>query len=615
MSSTGLPPTSSPLVIPFPPAVTSSHLQSSPCYTMRSPHRGWHRVPPDMQGGNALQQDHNASFVLLLQACSTLEMLFAELPLEGESGRAAGGWHPRGAHGTRQASGPINKLGYLVFLQQVSAKEEKHLGPWNRQCKPWGGEGEEELPPSLKAPALGGTLAAPEMGEGGGRKEWSRLGYPALQPEPLSPVEQPLPGEEKRSVAQLGSTGGGGPYPVLSATHQHSFPLFPPSLHHFNNSWAPFAHLETCLAERRKKKSTGSFLAQAAAGSQKPARSLWCSLDRLRRQITDVAKTIRHPSPISLTFLDTQGTAGEDLWADRQEDFGRAPQPAPKILNHEAIQETVTCLHNASAVPSVPLLACRAIQAALPVKNLSCSQASEQQLPASLVCCLEEKLLSFQESNLYLGNMLSRVPLHTLTQALSSSFGSWTPKSSWLPSSVEHLKPIERKTGELGRSKHQEDLDFCWRQLQITFLEHSVVTSTRMALPRALPALGEDEEVEIPGETWIRHLQHDGSPATSVQFELSMTWKPRDQQFLWYSQKSFKSPQALFNVPFVAPTYNPPCRHSRSRTGWSRSLQKVCQPLSLCPTAPPVCLPMGGASSVSATKRTAENLVACQSLL
>lgn len=74
-------------------------------------------------------------------------------------------------------------------------------------------------------------------------------------------------------------------------------------------------------------------------------------------------------------------------------------------------KETVTCLHNASAVPSVPPLACRAIQAALPVKNLSCSQASEQQLPASLVCCLEEKLLSFQESNLYLGNMLSRVPL------------------------------------------------------------------------------------------------------------------------------------------------------------------------------------------------------------
>lgn len=45
-----------------------------------------------------------------------------------------------------------------------------------------------------------------------------QLGYPALQPEPLSPVEQPLPGEEKRSVAQLGSTGGGGPYPVLSGT-------------------------------------------------------------------------------------------------------------------------------------------------------------------------------------------------------------------------------------------------------------------------------------------------------------------------------------------------------------------------------------------------------------
>lgn len=82
---------------PIPPAPISS-----PCYTTRSPHRGWHRVPPDMQGGNALQQDHNASFVLLLQACSTLEMLFAELPLEGESGRAAGGWHPRGAHGTRQ---------------------------------------------------------------------------------------------------------------------------------------------------------------------------------------------------------------------------------------------------------------------------------------------------------------------------------------------------------------------------------------------------------------------------------------------------------------------------------------------------------------------------------
>lgn len=115
-----------------------------------------------------------------------------------------------------------------------------------------------------------------------------------------------------------------------AATHQHSFPLFPPSLHHFNNSWAPFAHLETCLAERRKKKSTGSFLAQAAAGSQKPARSLWCSLDRLRRQITDVAKAIRHPSPISLTFLDTQGTAGEDLWADRQEDFGAFPRLLPR---------------------------------------------------------------------------------------------------------------------------------------------------------------------------------------------------------------------------------------------------------------------------------------------
>lgn len=115
-----------------------------------------------------------------------------------------------------------------------------------------------------------------------------------------------------------------------AATHQHSFPLLPPSLHHFNNSWAPFAHLETCLAERRKKKSTGSFLAQAAAGSQKPTRSLWCSLDRLRRQITDVAKTIRHPSPISLTFLDTQGTAGEDLWADRQEDFGAFPRLLPR---------------------------------------------------------------------------------------------------------------------------------------------------------------------------------------------------------------------------------------------------------------------------------------------
>lgn len=72
-------------------------------------------------------------------------------------------WQPHPS----KASGPINKLGYLVFLQQVSAKEEKHLGPWHRQCKPWGGEGEEELPPSLKAPALGGTLAAPEMGEGG----------------------------------------------------------------------------------------------------------------------------------------------------------------------------------------------------------------------------------------------------------------------------------------------------------------------------------------------------------------------------------------------------------------------------------------------------------------
>lgn len=110
-----------------------------------------------------------------------------------------------------------------------------------------------------------------------------------------------------------------------AATHQHTFPLLPPSLHHFNNSWVLSAHLETCLAERRKKKSTEGFLAQAAAGSQKPARSLWRSPDRPWRWITDVAKAIRHPSPISLTFLDTQGTAGEDLWADRQEDFGAFP--------------------------------------------------------------------------------------------------------------------------------------------------------------------------------------------------------------------------------------------------------------------------------------------------
>lgn len=74
-------------------------------------------------------------------------------------------------------------------------------------------------------------------------------------------------------------------------------------------------------------------------------------------------------------------------------------------------KETLTCLHNAPVVPSATRVACRAVQAAFPVKNLSCSQASGQQLPASLVCCLEEKLLSFQESNLHLGNTLSRVPL------------------------------------------------------------------------------------------------------------------------------------------------------------------------------------------------------------
>lgn len=70
-------------------------------------------------------------------------------------------WQPHPS----KASGQINKADCLVFQQQVSAKEEKHLGPWTSQCNPWGGEGEVELPPPFQASALGGTLAAPEMGK------------------------------------------------------------------------------------------------------------------------------------------------------------------------------------------------------------------------------------------------------------------------------------------------------------------------------------------------------------------------------------------------------------------------------------------------------------------
>lgn len=72
---------------------------------------------------------------------------------------------------------------------------------------------------------------------------------------------------------------------------------------------------------------------------------------------------------------------------------------------------TVTCLRDVFVSPSATLLTCRAIWAAFPEKNLSCSHASEQLLPACLVWCLEEKHFSFQENNLHLYNILSRVPL------------------------------------------------------------------------------------------------------------------------------------------------------------------------------------------------------------
>ena len=67
-------------------------------------------------------------------------------------------------------------------------------------------------------------------------------------------------------------------------------------------------------------------------------------------------------------------------------------------------------------------------------------------------------------------------------------------------------------------------------------------------------------------------------------WELHRTWKPRDQQFLWYRKKrSEKSPQGLFNVPFVVPTHSPLCAHPCSR--WKMLLRAPAGPLPPQPNA------------------------------
>lgn len=50
-----------------------------------------------------------------------------------------------------KASSQISKLDYQIFQQQVSAKEGKHLSPYNCLPNPHGGEEKVKLPPSLQS--------------------------------------------------------------------------------------------------------------------------------------------------------------------------------------------------------------------------------------------------------------------------------------------------------------------------------------------------------------------------------------------------------------------------------------------------------------------------------
>lgn len=70
-------------------------------------------------------------------------------------------------------------------------------------------------------------------------------------------------------------------------------------------------------------------------------------------------------------------------------------------------------------------------------------------------------------------------------------------------------------------------------------------------------------------------------------WELHMTWKSRDQQFLWHSKRRKAPPthttsthptprQGLFGAPFVVPTYSPLCAHRCSR--WKMLLRAPAGP-------------------------------------